>query len=241
MKPLQAGISKNEWRNPPKPIPQPPASSSIANNQTSGSTSGSTGKATSNSGQVSAGNGPTGQVPNNVPPVHGPLRFAREGADWIAKHLPGGESGVKAAADFSKQLKQPFEDRWTKQSDGGIREVGETVAGHGIGKVVGRLLGAVASKIAQSPLGRAILDRFPKGPNVVAAAAKDAGESSEGAANRAARNSQPPSRSSPPQRGGQGPPEQARDVRGEPSGPGSSSNGDRAASKQRMREAQGER
>ena len=199
MKPLQGGVSKSVTRNP--------APGNVANNQSAGSPPAS--YAGSNAGPAGVGKGPNAQASVAA----GPLRFVREGADWIAKHLPGGESGVRAAADYTKQLKQPFEDRWTKQSDGGIREVGETVAGHGIGKVAGKLLGAVASKIAQTPLGRAILSKFPKAPKLFAGAATDASEASEGGATGAGRNS-------PPQRG-QGPQEQARN---QPQNSGGSNN-----------------
>jgi hypothetical protein len=203
-KPLQAGIRKDVPGTSSNPIPQPPPPNNIAKNQPAGTTPGSVGKAISNAGQSGAGGKTTGQVPNGRPTVRGPLRIVREGADWVAKHFPGGEAGAQAAADYSKQLKQPFEDRWTKQPDGGIREVGETLAGHGIGKVAGKLLSAAASKIAESPIGRAILDRFPKFPRLMGGIAKDAGEG-EGAANRASRNP------GPPQRGpGEGPQQQAR-------------------------------
>lgn len=224
-KPLQAGIREDVPLNPTNPIAQPPPPNNIAKNQPAGATSGlrAAGKANSNAGQVGAGEKNTEQVPSGRPTVHGPLRIVREGADWVAKHFPGGESGAKAAADYSKQLKQPFEDRWTKESDGGIREVGETLAGHGIGKVAGRLLGAAASKIAESPIGRAILDRFPKAPRLFGAVAKDA-EESENAANRAGQN--PSSRNpGPPQRGpGQGPQQQARNRPPNSGGPNNSAN-----------------
>ena len=233
-KPLLAGISKYVPGTTPKPISQPPPPNNIAKNQPAGTTSGlgAAGKAIANPNQVGSG-GASGQVPGGRPTVHGPLRIVREGADWVAKHFPGGEAGAQAAADYSKQLKQPFEDRWTKQPDGGIREVGETLAGHGIGKVAGKLLGAAASKIAESPIGRAILDRFPKFPKLMGGVAKDA-EESESAANRAAQN--PPSRNpGPPQRSQGQAPEQARKGG---NGPGSSGNGNSAADQQRMRQAQ---
>ena len=233
-KPLLAGISKYVPGTTPKPIPQPPPPNNIAKNQPAGTTSGlgAAGKAIANPNQVGSG-GASGQVPGGRPTVHGPLRIVREGADWVAKHFPGGEAGAQAAADYSKQLKQPFEDRWTKQPDGGIREVGETLAGHGIGKVAGKLLGAAASKIAESPIGRAILDRFPRFPKLMGGVAKDA-EESESAANRAAQN--PPSRNpGPPQRSQGQAPEQARKGG---NGPGSSGNGNSAADQQRLRQAQ---
>ena len=156
-----------------------------------------------------------GRPPSPGVTLQGSLQWIPNMVNEAARQLPDCERRLRQAAELSDELKKPFEDRWIRQSDGGLREVGEFFAMKGVGSAVGGLLKAATARIASTAIGRAILDRFP----AVARKAEPAGSPGTSPKGGSAEPGAPSGSPSNPLRGGALVAE-AGNLAGEDGGPG---------------------